>query len=167
MENRTECTLIKFMDGTKLRGVDDKLCGCAAFHLDWLKNWAERNIMKLDKRKYQFLHLRRNNLAISVNAWTDDAKRTQPSSFQGCPSTGWEAMNTNRNSGGSISTHDKTFLLWKWLNTGTNFPERYWEFFVLRDLKLDGTQPQEIFGWPCFEQGNWRKSSPNCILIVH
>lgn len=68
VEKRTECTLIKFTDGTKLRGVADKLCGCAAFHLDKLKNWVDRNLMKLEKRKYQFLHLRSNNLAMSVNA---------------------------------------------------------------------------------------------------
>lgn len=68
VENRTECTVIKFTDCTKLRGVADKLCGWAAFHLDKLKNWADRNLMKLEKRKYQFLHLRRSNLAVSVNA---------------------------------------------------------------------------------------------------
>lgn len=68
MENRTECTQIQFMDGTKLRGVAGKLWGCAAFQLDRLKNWADRNLMKLDKRKYKFLYLRGNNLAMSVNA---------------------------------------------------------------------------------------------------
>lgn len=68
MGKRTECTLIMFTDGTKLRGPADKLGGCAAFHLDRLKNWADRNLMKLNKRKCQFFHLRRNNLSMSVNA---------------------------------------------------------------------------------------------------
>lgn len=66
MGNITECTLIKFTESTKLRGVADKFDVCAAFHR--LKNWADRNLIKLDKRKYQFFHLRRNNLAMSVNA---------------------------------------------------------------------------------------------------
>lgn len=64
--NITECTLIKFTDGTKLRGVADKLGGCAAFHLGKLKNWADRNLMELDKREYQFFHLGKNLLSMSV-----------------------------------------------------------------------------------------------------
>lgn len=136
----TECR-----DGTKLRGADDKLGGCAAFHLDRLKKWADRNLMELDKMKYLFLHMRRNNSAMSVNAWREDAKRTEPCSFQGCPSIEWEARSTNWNSGGSVWPHGKTPLLWKWLSTSTSFPERYCGFFVLRDIPTWWqTAPREL-----------------------
>lgn len=38
--------------------------GCAAIpsNLDVLENWANRNLMKVNKRKHQVLNLRRNNL---------------------------------------------------------------------------------------------------------
>ncbi|KAK4811178.1 hypothetical protein QYF61_019809 [Mycteria americana] len=58
-----ECTLSKFADNTKLRGVVDTPEGCAAIQrdLDRLEKWADRILIQFSKRRCKVLHLRRNN----------------------------------------------------------------------------------------------------------
>ncbi|KAK4811157.1 hypothetical protein QYF61_019788 [Mycteria americana] len=58
-----ECTLNKFADNTKLRGVVDTPEGCAAIQrdLDRLEKWADRILIQFSKRRCKVLHLRRNN----------------------------------------------------------------------------------------------------------
>ncbi|KAJ7404092.1 hypothetical protein WISP_147329 [Willisornis vidua] len=58
-----ECTMRKIADDRKLGRVAGKPEGCAAIQwdLDSLKNWAERNPMRLNKDKCRVLHLGKNN----------------------------------------------------------------------------------------------------------
>jgi len=63
MQECAECTLSTFADDTKLGGVADTPEGHAAIQrdLDRLEKWADRNLIKFHKGKYQVLHLRSNN----------------------------------------------------------------------------------------------------------
>lgn len=61
---------------------------------------------------------------------------TSPCSSTGCkansrarlcalnPAAGQEAIHKNWNTGGSLSTPGNTYILWRWLSTGTGYPER-------------------------------------------
>lgn len=52
----------------------------------------------------------------------------------------------------------KSILLWEWLSTGASGPERLWSRHPWR---LDWTRPWETnSSWPCFEQGDWTRWSP-------
>ncbi|GAB0181394.1 mitochondrial enolase superfamily member 1 [Grus japonensis] len=63
LDKRTECTLSKFADDTKLGQEANTPEGCAAIQqdLDRLENWAKRNHMKFNEGKCRVLHLERNN----------------------------------------------------------------------------------------------------------
>jgi len=55
LDARTECTLSKFADDTKLGRVADTPEGCAAIQQDpnRLESWAERNLMKVQQGQVQ------------------------------------------------------------------------------------------------------------------
>ncbi|GAB0179881.1 mitochondrial enolase superfamily member 1 [Grus japonensis] len=63
LHDGAECTLSKFAEASKLGGVADMPEGCAAIQRDLsrLEKWADRNLMKFNKRKCKVLHLGRNN----------------------------------------------------------------------------------------------------------
>jgi len=58
-----ECTLSKFAEDIRLRGVAHAPEGCAAYQRDLnrLEKWPDRNLRQFNYRKCQVLHLGRNN----------------------------------------------------------------------------------------------------------
>ena len=64
LDDGMKCTFSKFAENTELGGVADTPEGCADIQrgLDRLENWANGNLLKFNKRKYQVLHLGRNLL---------------------------------------------------------------------------------------------------------
>lgn len=62
LDDKTECTLSKFVGGKKL-GVVDRPYVCSAIqqYLDRLERWTERNLINFNQRRYKVLNLGRNN----------------------------------------------------------------------------------------------------------
>ena len=63
LDDGIECTLSKFADDTKLRGVANSPECHAAMQRDLnrLEKWADWNLMKFNRGNCKVLHLRRNN----------------------------------------------------------------------------------------------------------
>ncbi|GAB0209187.1 mitochondrial enolase superfamily member 1 [Grus japonensis] len=61
-----KCTLMKFVDDTKLSGEADTLEGRATLKedLDRLEEWANKNLMKFNKDKCKVLHLEKHNPGV-------------------------------------------------------------------------------------------------------
>ncbi|KAK4823674.1 hypothetical protein QYF61_005645 [Mycteria americana] len=57
LDNGAECTLSNFADDTKMGGVADMGYAVIQRHLDRLEKWANRNLIKFNKKNYEVLHL--------------------------------------------------------------------------------------------------------------
>ncbi|GAB0177678.1 mitochondrial enolase superfamily member 1 [Grus japonensis] len=66
LDDGIKCTLMKFVDDTKLSGEVDTSEGRATLQedLDRLEEWANKNLMKFNKDKCKVLHLGKHNPAV-------------------------------------------------------------------------------------------------------
>ena len=66
LDNVIKCSLMKFAGDTKLSGEVDTPEGRAALQgdLDRLEEWANKNLMKLNRDKCKAMHLGKHNAGV-------------------------------------------------------------------------------------------------------